>query len=262
VPSEDAKRDSKNRFSDRVEFYVRSRPRYPQAFLEFCKTKLGLLPRHHLADIGSGTGFLSELFVRNGYDVTAIEPNAPMRAAGEALLGDDPHFHSKDTTAEVTGLEKGSIDFVLAGQAFHWFDRVRCRAEFKRILRPTGWVVLVWNERRSDAAGFAHHYEEIVRKFETDLAHVAHQNITARESDAMAEFFQPAGYAVASFDNPQFLDLDGVIARALSSSYLPLPGQPGCEEMLEALHEAFEDHAGNGKVRLDYDTKAFYGHLV
>jgi SAM-dependent methyltransferase len=245
-----------------VEFYVRSRPKYPPAFLEFCKSKLGLQPRHHLADIGSGTGFLSELFVRSGYDVTAIEPNAPMRAAAETFLGDNPHFHSKDATAEATGLDTASIDFVLAGQAFHWFDRVRCRAEFKRILRSGGWVVLVWNERRPNQKSFAGRYEEIVDEFGTDHQRVAHQNITATSSDAMAQFFQSAGYAVETFDNAQFLDLDGVIARAHSSSYLPLPGQPRSEEMLAALREAFSTYAVGGNVRLDYDTKAFYGHLL
>jgi SAM-dependent methyltransferase len=258
VPS---KSDPKSRFSDRVGFYVRSRPKYPRAFLEFCRSKLGLLPQHRLADIGSGTGFLSELFVRNGYDVTAIEPNAPMRTAAEAALGNAPNFHSKDAAAEATGLETASVNFILAGQAFHWFDRVRCRKEFKRILRPGGWVILVWNERRTTETGFAHRYERVVREFETDLKHVAHQNITATHSDTMTQFFQPAGYAVETFDNPQFLDLDGVIARALSSSYLPLPGQPRCEEMITALREAFSEHAVGEKVRLDYDTKAFYGRL-
>jgi len=262
VQSLHRQRDSKSRFSDRVPFYVRSRPKYPPALLQFCRSKLGLLPEHRLADIGSGTGFLSELFVQNGYVVTAIEPNAPMRAAAEAALADAPHFHSRDATAEATGLETASVDFVLAGQAFHWFDRVRCREEFKRILRPGGWVVLVWNERRSNENGFAHRYEEIVRQFETDLKHVSHQSVTATDSDAMTRFFQPAGYAVESFDNPQFLDSDGVIARALSSSYLPLPGQPRCQEMIVALREAFSTHAVGGKVRLDYDTRAFYGQLI
>ncbi len=262
MPPPQSQRDPKNRFSDRVPFYVRSRPKYPLAFLEFCRSKLGLLTKHHLADIGAGTGFLSELFVRNGYDVTAIEPNAPMRAAAEAALGNAPNFHSKAAAAEATGLESASIDFVLAGQAFHWFDRVRTREEFKRILRPHGWVILVWNERRPKENDFAGRYEEIVRQFETDLKDVAHQNITATNSDAMTQFFQPAGYKIETFDNPQFLDMEGVIARVLSSSYLPLPGQPGCEEMIAALREALSEYATLGKVRLDYNTKAFYGQLV
>jgi SAM-dependent methyltransferase len=257
-----SQRDPKTRFSDRVPFYVRSRPKYPPALLEFCRAKLGLLPAHRLADIGSGTGFLSELFVRSGYDVTAIEPNAPMRAAAEAALGDAPNFHSKDATAEATGLESASINFVLAGQAFHWFDRARCRQEFQRILRPPGWVILVWNERRPNTNDFAMQYEEIVQKFGTDLHRVTHQNLTATGSETMTQFFHPAGYAVETFDNPQFLDLDGLIARAHSSSYLPLPGQPGCEQMITDLREAFAAHASLGKVRLDYDTKTFYGRLI
>jgi SAM-dependent methyltransferase len=257
-----SQRDPKSRFSDRVQFYVRSRPKYPPAFLEFCRSKLGLRPQHRVADIGSGTGFLSELFVRNGNAVMAIEPNAPMRAAAEAALGDASHFHSIDATAEATTLDSASVDFIVAGQAFHWFDRVRCQEEFKRILRPGGWVVLVWNERRSDDHGFAEHYEQIVREFQTDLKEVAHQHVTATDSDAMKKFFEPAAHAVETFANPQFLDLDGVIARALSSSYLPLPGQPRCEEMISRLREEFSKYSVGGKVRQDYDTKAFYGRLA
>lgn len=192
----------------------------------------------------------------------AVEPNGSMRAAADAALGDAANFHSIDATAEATGLQPASVDFIVAGQAFHWFDRVRCREEFKRILRPGGWVVLVWNERRSDDRGFAENYEWIVREFQTDLKEVAHQHVTATDSDAMKKFFEPAGYAVETFANPQFLDLDGLIARALSSSYLPLPGEPRCEEMIARLREEFSKYAVGGKVRQDYDTKAFYGRLA
>ena len=121
--------------------------------------------------------------------------------------------------------------------------------------------MLVWNERRTDDHGFAHRYEQIVREFQTDLKEVAHQHITATDSTAMAEFF-PAGHAVEMFANPQSLDLEGVIARALSSSYLPLPGQPRCQEMLDRLRAAFHAHAVGGKVQLAYDTRAFYGRMV
>ncbi len=257
-----SQRDPKTRFSDRVPFYVRSRPKYPQAFLEFCRSKLGLRPQHRVADIGSGTGILSELFVRNGNAVMAVEPNGPMRAAAEAALGEAPNFHSIDAAAEATGLDPASVDFIVAGQAFHWFDRDRCRAEFKRILRPGGWVVLVWNERRSDDHGFSEHYGQIVREFQTGMKDVAHQRITATDSKELKKFFGQAEYAIEVFANPQFLDLDGVIARALSSSYLPLPGQPRCEEMIGRLGEEFAKYAVGGKVRQDYDTKAFYGRLA
>jgi SAM-dependent methyltransferase len=253
--------DPTRRFSDRVQYYVRSRPKYPTALLDFCRGRLGLCAQHRVADIGSGTGFLSELFVRNGNDVFAVEPNTEMRAAAEAALGTFPNFRSVDAIAEATTLEPASIDFVTAGQAFHWFDRGCCRVEFQRILRPGGWAMLVWNERKSDNDPFGQAYETLVQEFQTDLTQVKRRSIDATDSTAMVEFFAPARHRVATFPNPQFLDLDGLIARALSSSYLPLPGQPRCQEMLDRLGEIFSAHSPNGKVRQNYETRMFYGRL-
>jgi SAM-dependent methyltransferase len=254
-------RDPLTRFSDRVGYYVQSRPKYPPALLEFCRSKLSLRPQHRLADIGSGTGFLSELFVRNGYTVFAVEPNGPMRAAAEELLGDAPNFHSVDGKAEATGLDPASVDFVLAGTAFHWFDRAAARKEFSRILRPGGWVALVWNERRAESTGFTREYGEIVGEFQTDTPRVSHKELTAPGSRVMADFFHPGTYAVETFANHQSLDLDGLISRALSSSSLPLPGQQRYEPMLARLREAFARHSEGGKIVLRYDTKAIHGRL-
>jgi SAM-dependent methyltransferase len=229
--------------------------------LHFCRDQLALCPEHVIADIGSGTGLLSELYIQNGNTVMAVEPNTPMRLAAEALLADKPNFKSVDGTAEATGIALASVDFVVAGQAFHWFDRTKTRAEFQRILRPHGWVLLVWNERRADAGGFAEIYERVVQDFQTDLKHVAHQHVTSTDSQEMARFFEPAGFAIKTFKNPQYLDLDGVLARAWSSSYLPLPGQLESELMEQRLRAAFAEHAVGGKVRQDYDTRVFYGRL-
>ena len=127
--------DPTRRFSTRAEFYARARPRYPQALLKFCCNTLGLKPVHRVADVGSGTGFLSELFLQNGNRVFAIEPNEEMRRKAEAALGSNPSFVSIDATAESTGLGDASVDFIVAGQAFHWFDPPRARREFTRILK-------------------------------------------------------------------------------------------------------------------------------
>jgi SAM-dependent methyltransferase len=256
--------DSTQRFSDRVEYYVQSRPRYPQALVEFCRDELGLNPRHQIADIGSGTGFLSELFLRNGNAVFGVEPNDPMRQAAENLLAPFANFKSVKATAESTQLDAGAFDFVMAGQAFHWFDRARAKVEFRRILRPGGWVLLVWNERRKGESGgrFLSDYDAVVRDFEIDWHKIRHEKITGADTAALDEFFAPTGWKLQTFDNPQSLDLDGVIARALSSSYLPLPGQPRCDEMLQRLHEAFSRCQTDGRVWMEYETKAYYGRLA
>src|ERR1051326_9243420 len=165
------------RFSSRVQNYARYRPRYPKEIIDFRMGECGLRADSVIADMGSGTGFLAELFLANGNRVFGIEPNGPMREAGERLLAANPNFTSIDGTAEATTLAEQSIDFVTAGQAFHWFEREACRREFHRILRPGGWVVLIWNDRKTEATAFLRDYEQMLHRFATDYAKVDHKQI-------------------------------------------------------------------------------------
>ena len=146
--------DPTQRFTSRVEHYVRYRPSYPRDLLDLLETRCGLSSASVVADVGSGTGILSELFLENGNRVIGIEPNKEMREAAERRLRRHPRFTSVAGTAEATTLDDASADFVAAGQAFHWFDPERARTEFSRILKPGGWVVLAWNLRRKEATPF------------------------------------------------------------------------------------------------------------
>ena len=119
------------RFSERVDYYVRSRPKYPASLMRFFLNDLELSPADTVADIGSGTGFLTELFVRNGNPTFAVEPNTPMRKAAEASLGEWSNFHSIDATAEKTTLKDASIQFITAAQSFHWFNPELTAIEFR-----------------------------------------------------------------------------------------------------------------------------------
>src|SRR5712691_7831802 len=144
--------DAKQRFSNRVADYVRYRPGYPPAVLDLLRTDCGLRPDHVVADIGSGTGILSKLFLENGNRVFGVEPNAEMRQAGEEYLASYDGFSSIEGSAESTTLADSSVDFITAAQAFHWFDPQAARREFARILKPGGWVVILWNDRRMEEA--------------------------------------------------------------------------------------------------------------
>src|SRR5215212_6806751 len=112
-------RDPRQRFTGRVESYARYRPSYPRAVLELLTAECGLTSASVVADVGSGTGILSELFLENGNRVIGIEPNEEMRAAGDRLIGDHPRFTSAAGSAESTTLEDACVDFPIAGQAFH-----------------------------------------------------------------------------------------------------------------------------------------------
>jgi SAM-dependent methyltransferase len=207
--------------------------------------------------VGSGTGILSELFLENGNRVIGIEPNEEMRAAGERLIRDHPRFTSVAGTAESTTLDDGCVDFVVAGQAFHWFDPERTRTEFARILESTGWVVLVWNLRRKDATPFLAAYERLLETYRTDRGEVEFW----RKSDEMASAFF-GSFAKKTFDNEQVLDLDGLKGRLLSVFYVPAQGEPGSDDMIRQAVKIFDEHHNDGKVIVEYDTKVYYGSLT
>jgi len=245
------------RFSSRVENYVRYRPHYPAGMIGLLETECGLRRESVIADVGSGTGFLAELFLRNGNPVIGIEPNWEMREAGERLLAAFARFTSLAGTAEGTTLPGQSVDLVIAGQAFHWFDRERCREEFARILRPGGWVVLVWNDRRTDSTPFLAAYEQLLRDFGTDYDQVNHKRI---DEAVLREFFR-AEPGKKTFPNHQQFDLPSLTGRLLSSSYVPEAGQPRYQEMLAALSSLFVAHQKNAHVTFEYDTVSFYGRM-
>lgn len=245
------------RFSNRVENYIRYRPHYPPALLTFLEHTCGLMPASIIADIGSGTGILSEMFLRNGNSVYAVEPNREMREAGERLLGQYPDFRSIAGTAEASGLESCSIDIVTAGQAFHWFDPDHAKAEFIRILKASGWVVLIWNERRENSSPFAVAYEQLLQTYGTDYHEVKHQRIDA---PLLGRFFDK-GYQHSSFENSQHFDFEALRGRLLSSSYAPEAGQPGHEPMLTELSIIFDTYECDGQVIFEYDTNVYCGQL-
>jgi ubiquinone/menaquinone biosynthesis C-methylase UbiE len=208
--------------------------------------------------VGSGTGILSELFLINGNRVFGIEPNKEMREACERRLGSQPRFTSVVATAEATTLDDSSVDFVTAGQAFHWFDLERARAEFARILKPGGWVVLVWNWRRKDETPFLAAYERLLEAYRTDRGEA---EIWRRGDEMAANFFSSGSFEKATFDNEQVLDLEGFKGRLLSISYVPTEGEPDSDEMLRNVEEIFRKHQKSGTIRIEYDTKVYYGQL-
>jgi SAM-dependent methyltransferase len=246
-----------SRFSDRVENYVRYRPGYPSDVLRVLENACGLAPGHVIADIASGTGIWSRMLLEKGNHVFGVEPNAEMRQAGERLLAGFPKFTSVAGTAEATTLPDKSIDFATAAQAAHWFDRERARLEFVRILKPGGWLVLLWNERLTDSTAFLRDYEELLLTFGTDYEDVRHE----RTTDAVNEFFDPAPYKEHVFPMRQEFDYAGLEGRLLSSSYAPGPQHANHAPMLRELRRICEAHAESGRVNFDYKTRVYFGRL-
>lgn len=246
------------RFTDRVADYVRYRPGYPPQVVDVLVTDGGLARDAVIADIGSGTGKLSEPFLKSGFRVIGVEPNEAMRVAGDELLSHFAEFSSVAGSAESTTLPSASIDAVVAGQAFHWFDRAAAAAEFRRILRPPGLVALVWNDRLNDASDFLRGYEDLLVRLCPDYVAVGQTHFV--ESD-LAAFFAPSEMRTAQFPNQQVFDFDGLVGRVLSSSYVPKAG-PTHEEVLRDLRELFDRTAVDGRVVFECATHVFHAHIL
>ncbi|MGH9761701.1 MAG: class I SAM-dependent methyltransferase [Blastocatellia bacterium] len=249
-------RDPTKRFSDRVDYYLSSRPGYPREVIDVLTAEAGLSSRSEVADVGSGTGILSEMFLKAGCRVFAVEPNFEMRSAAEAKLSEYRNFISVNGRAEDTSLMESCVDFVSAGQAFHWFDRDPAKREFLRILKPGGWAMIVWNTRRTDSTPFLIAYESLLRAYSLDYSSINHTNITARQ---MSEFLGPHEKRV--FTNIQPLDFDGLKGRLLSSSYVPMHDHQNYEPMIAELQRIFGEYESAGKVSVEYDTEMYYAKV-
>jgi SAM-dependent methyltransferase len=249
--------NSTTRFSNRVDDYVKYRPSYPAEIISFLQGSYNLSADKLIADIGAGTGISTALFLDAGYRVIAVEPNLEMREKSIELLGSQPGFKVQNGTAENTGLETGSIDAVIAGQAFHWFDAVKTREEFKRVLTPGGIVALIWNERLTTSA-FEKEYDQLIVAHGKDYVKVDHRNINP---EAIGAFFSPETFHLQKFANKQIFDFEGLAGRLLSSSYMPTKDDIGYEPMIADLKILFDRYQQNGMITINYDTKAYVGKL-
>jgi SAM-dependent methyltransferase len=249
-------RDSIERFSDRADNYAKFRPSYPDVMVRFLRTIV--VPPAIVADIGSGTGILTRQLLDGGYELFAVEPNDRMRAEAERILSDHPCFRSVRGTAEETTLLDRSVDLITCAQAFHWFDRVRAKSEFCRILKGTGGVALVWNERLDDASELNRKYDEILRRWAPEYPNLSHRQVGLED---MRSFFAPGEFELYTFPNDQNLDREAFLGRLLSSSYVPNVGQPGHREIVDAAGQVFDEYEAEGKVIFAYETRLYLGRF-
>ena len=240
-----------SRFSDRVENYVKYRPSYPREIIPFLESHLQLSPDKRIVDVGSGTGIFSELFLKNGYRVTGIEPNQNMRRAAETKLHDYPGFTSRNRQAERTGLKSHSADLITVAQAFHWMEPIQTKKEFFRILKPGGHIVLAWNLRLRHSP-FLQDYQDLKKKFGID-----YKENKQVDEQAIQCFFQPLPMAIHCFPNVQWLDFDSLKGQLLSAYYIPLPGHQSYNTMINELIHLFIAYNENGFIRMEFETKLY-----
>jgi SAM-dependent methyltransferase len=246
---------STERFSDRVAYYAAYRPGYPDSMIHYLKREAGLLPDMVIADIGSGTGNSAEPFLRHGHAVYGVEPNSGMRRAGEDLLRHYPKFYSVTGAAENTALPDAGVDWIVAASAFHWFDGERARAEFQRILKPCGNLLVMSNHRRKTGDAFMAAYGGIFRKYAV--------RARAREGrdERVHKLFAPHACRTAKLDYRESLDFRQLSGRLMSYSTIPLFGRPGHDAMMNELREAFESASQDGRVQFEGEVTLDWGSL-
>lgn len=246
-------------FASLAQDYTLYRPGYPAPVLDELASVCGLAHDWVIADIGSGTGNLARLFLASGHRVFGVEPNREMREAGERMLAGYSNFRSLDGSAEHIPLDAQSVDLITIGQALHWFDVEQARAEFQRILSSYGWVVVMWNDRVSDATPFTREYDAIA----STLANTQPTLCTVTPPPFSAGLDRLLGAAPysASFPHTQQFDLDGFLGRARSSGYIPQPGAPGHTDLTALMTDLFTRHQRAGIVDFHYITQLYVGRL-
>ncbi|WEK36313.1 MAG: class I SAM-dependent methyltransferase [Candidatus Pseudobacter hemicellulosilyticus] len=241
------------RFSGRAHNYSNYRPDYPDTLLRFFQEKFRLNQESKVADIGSGTGILSAQLLQKGYQVFGVEPNADMRQKAEEALGSHAGFVSITGTGEQTNLPDHSVNLVTVAQAFHWMDPATAKKEFHRILTPGGHIAILWNLHAQDSL-FGQGYEALRSHYGMD-----YKKIRKSHEPDLASFFAPATMEVVVFSHHIFLDLQGFQGQIQSSSFMPQPGHPQFEEMMEKAEQLFTTYQENGLVKIAYNTKLYYG---
>lgn len=246
---------STSRFTGRVANYIKYRPGYPSEILHLLEKEIGFDQFKDVADIGSGPGKLSRLFLDNDNLVYGVEPNDEMREAGEKLLKDYINFISIKGTAEFTTLADRSIDMIVSGQAFHWFDTEKAKTEFNRILKPGGYVVLLWNKRDSEISRLMREYEKLI--CECCPEYNPGLNLGEKEFN---KFYGVKNFRLANFRNRQVFDFNGLKGRMLSSSYTPSEGEQS-KEIIGRLKNIFDRHNKDGKIKFEYNTQVYFGKI-
>jgi len=246
------------KFNGMGKTYAKFRPTYPQAFIEYLCTDVGVTKNSVIADIGSGTGILTKQLLELGNRVIAVEPNEDMRVVAESDLCGYENFTSVNSSAENTTLDSQSVDSITVAQAFHWFDRELFKAECRRILKPNGKVILVWNSRIFGTE-IVEDGDKINKKYCPNFKGFdGGMRGTEDENNRFEDFFARR-YEVKIFENNMTFNLDGFIGRNRSASYSLKESDKNYPAYIAELTECFNRHAVDGKLVMPNDTRSYVG---
>jgi ubiquinone/menaquinone biosynthesis C-methylase UbiE len=248
-----------DRFTGKAAEYAQYRERYkPEVILPLLREWCGLTPDWTVADVGAGTGMAGDLFRTNGNRVFAVEPNDEMRSTCATLHALDAAFIIVDGSAEKTGLADASVEMVAVGRALHWFDVEEAIREFRRILKPHGWVAILASGRSEDGREENVAYKEMM------------QASTGRDSTRdpflvvyrqMDTFFAGGQFRHAEVASEMTLDWDGIRGLTLSLSHVPMPGAAEFTAFEAELRRYFDRFQQNGFLTLTTKTWVSVGQF-
>lgn len=246
------------KFTGKASAYEKYRPAYPKEFIDYLYKHAAFMQESIIADIGSGTGILSGQLLERGSSVIGVEPNEDMRRTAEKNLSGYSNYISIAGTDENTALSDFSIDFITVAQAFHWFDIQGFKKECRRILKPEGKVVLVWNSRVPDSK-IVMENAEICQRLCPDFK--GFSGGEKNDTGAFMPFFRGGIYENKNFENNLEYNLDNFIGRNLSASYAPKQEENNFNLFVSELMELYEKYEKNGKVVLPNITRCYIGRV-
>lgn len=244
-----------DRFDGKGEIYAKARPKYAQSLFEYLKNSLNIVSGSVFADIGSGTGIFTEQLLNCGYKVFAVEPNDDMRKKAEEKLGQNKNFFSVSGSDANMKLPDKSVDFITAAQAFHWFDFNAFKKECKRVLKPHGKVIIVYNSL-DETADCTKALFKLRQKYCSEFKGFSN----GMNSEKCLAFFG-GNCKVYRTDNTQVYDRQGYVDRVLSSSYSLKKEDADYLAYLEDIYKIFDTFSTDNRIYLPTDTIAYTGEV-
>lgn len=251
--------DSTQWFPDRLKNVSLYRPSYPPGVVKILRESCMLAAGAPVAEIGSGTGAFTRHLLEQDLRVIGVEPDSRVRSKAENLLSDYPLFQSWDGVGEETGLPDAAVEAVVLAQMLPLLRPDRSRQEFRRILKPGGWVLVVWNERMAEATAFLRAFESLLREYSSRYRS---ESISVPRRPQIREFLGHSRISARIIQHQQRFTWDGLRARLLMSPGVPRPGDSDCPAMIRRLGQIFDLHNEQGFVYFRYTSRAYWGRLL
>ncbi len=240
-------------FAAGADAYERGRPSYAPEAIERLVRELRIGPGSRVLDLAAGTGKLTRQLVDTGATFVAVEPVAEMRAK---LAEAAPSAEVLDGVAEAIPLPDRSVDAVVVGQAFHWFDGALALPEIHRVLRPSGGLGLIW-QSRDPVRPWVEHLEEIIER--ADDGDPGVRNDAWKESFESSPLFDPL--ESDEIKTVPSTSPESIVDSVASISYIAAKAEPRRREVLDevrALLASDPETAGRDVIELPSKANIFW----